>query len=255
MKETEEIVARIQKSGVVLEGERGTPPKKITHSDFIEGFGLIFKDRMEGAARVQEEVSTTPFLMPPNVYLFNETREGIEIGMYHPECTIPEVKFNSAKLKEIRLPNIIISVRLRKVDNNRDPSIKYVYNDARFYATDQGSMSLPSQLLNAPDARRHIWILPLPNIFHDARICFGGNSYIQNYSKDLRTLHYLYKVIYDTPFNGDLGIPSVARGSRDGPSTWIKNLRGLEKFPYEKLQGFNADLHKKHQHELAAAQL
>lgn len=251
------VIAHIERNYVTITGKPGHPDRRISHVDLATGL-LNAAGNADTSAEDDTVALKSPLILPPNVYLMGRGKSSLQMGMYYKGRVIPEVKFNNGgtikSYKNVIFPNIIFSVTLRNTNDPRDKKVKYKYSSWRVFATDRHVLSLPEQMITRDDRRSHIWTLPLPNVYDDARVCLGGNSIFTTFTDDLRTLGYMYRMLIDSPFNGDLSIPSLAH--RDySPRDWIEYLSGRDTFPYEKLSGFNSDLHKRNTEDFNSNEL
>ena len=237
-----ELTVTLTPQGVRIPGENGRPSKIISHEEFLE--------RYQNTKPIEENKNKEErFLFPPNTYLFSKTKSTMSVGLYFRERTVPEMQFANRgdrpkKIKNVRLPNIVISCKFKKRKN-------WGLESFQFFATDRGILDLPDKLITSPAHNQHIWALPLPNMYGGGNMCTGGNSVISSYNEDLRPLITLYKMLTDSPFNNDLSVPSV--GSEVRPLPWLESLSGKTEFPYEKLSGFNESLHNELVHNSSLA--
>ncbi len=248
----QELTTTLKRTGVLVHGKNGEADKTISHTDYLDGLSSIFGAVITDVNESEQESSKNPFLLPPNVYLFHPGKKFTEIGMFYRERVVPQVvfKYDDEEVhKDFRLPNIVISVKLKTSKDPRNKDIAFALSDVRFFATDGGPLSLPRRLLTAPSDRDHIWALPLPNMYPEAKMCYGQNSLISTYTRDLRPLHLLFRMIHESPFNSDLHIPSLSEES--SPRNWLRKLseESKESYPYRLLRHFNPEKHEQNQAE------
>jgi hypothetical protein len=247
----------IRANCVLVKGENGTPDRMISHMDFLDGMtkSVNILDESGSTEVEKDSLSTTPFLLPPNVYLFNTGKTHTEVGLFYRERVIPKIEYIDSNKKvhtypNFRMPNVVISVRLRSSEDSRNKQIAFALENAFFFGTDGGPLSLPKQFVNSPNDSQHLWVLPLPNMYSEGRMCYGGNSPISTYTRDLRPLHFLYRMICESPFNNDLPIRSSA-SKPETAKAWLDTLAGNSEniFPYQLLRAFNPDRHSQNQSE------
>ena len=231
----ERLVASISTNDVtVLDADKNFAPIK---SISIEDFVSIIKNitTVEKAKAEKEVISGV--LPPSNTIFFSQTKDQMCINVYHPGGVRPFRYTDSKSIKEIVVPNIIISFTLKKDKND------WIMASTYYFCTDLNVGKLPKTFINAIDHSKGIYLMPFTNMYDNGRMCFGDNHMPARYlENNLRGLDYYYKFLWETPFNNDLGLRAI--GNSMGVSDWYNSLGQLAKdkgeFPYEKLSGYRA---------------
>jgi len=173
-------------------------------------------------------------LPPTNCYSITRTTNKLFVGCYYPG-RIRNVKFvanrDTGKMVDMAIPfpNIIISHVLDRRNG------KYYWEKSNYYATAKNPSQVPLEPIKEANPEQHIWALPLSNIYGDGRMCYGGNSLTREFTDNLRGLDWHFALLYNSPYNSDLSIPSLGRNHGMTPLSWFTMLSKLKTFPYEKL--------------------
>lgn len=218
-----------------------TPQILHLYSDYVEltlsnGVKKIitladFKHALDKSLNIQTQLTNS--YLPPNCYMLGRGLDSIVISCYYTGET-REVEFNlerhsRPKKFKIPFPNIVITHRLNKANN------KWNVTKTSFFATDRNIGQLPTTPIDVIDRRNGIWSLPLPNMYGDGRMCYGQNSMPSGFVDDnFKALDWYFKVLFSTPFNGDLHIPEV----RSTPENWMEELSKCKVFPYYRLNEY-----------------
>ena len=175
------------------------------------------------------------YFLPQNTFYFSRGKNIINICCYYPE-TKRYITYLSNKAERV-VPNIIISLSLkeRKEENVVFP---WAVMDIRYLCTKIPLAELNRKFYTTPESG--MGLLPFTNVYHDARLCFGNNVKPGPFKlPDLRGLHGYYEVLFNAPFNNDLGLAGVGNGYRRDIPAWYGFLAKLAKenksFPYEEL--------------------
>lgn len=197
--------------------------KVVSLLDFYQALGA----QLDSAEAFDE------FLLPHGVIQFKRSKKELELVCYYPSVR-KTIQFDTKlELKEysIPFPNVLIKFKLSASSED-----SYRVDSVGYYATDKApaDLKIPSEGLSRNLSER-IWTLPLPNMFEGGRMCYGRNSVQVQFSKNLRGLGYYYRVLTDSPFNSDLYIHELSRGSNRNPLEWIEFLSECEEFPYNAL--------------------
>lgn len=202
--------------------------KNLSWADFV-------KIMMEVNGSIQSApLRSSPFLLPPNTYYFNPQDGVIDLNVYHPSA-VKKCTFYG-KDYQCRVPNIVLSFTL-KFDIKTG---KGGVNSVKYWCTDKPAGNMPVGPITNHNHKQGIYLLSMPNVYERADLCFGQNvmpSQVINF--DLRGLHWYYDVMWNSPFNNDLGVPGL-KNNRD-VETWLKLLAQKatdnQPFPYEMLRG------------------
>jgi hypothetical protein len=210
--------------------EKSQIEKRITYEDFNAIVGAVVNHR--------NEQSMEGFQLPSNCFYFARSGSDIHLSCYYSE-RIAEVKHLTKKYV-IKTPNLIISHKLFK---GGDKTWKIEANRSRYFCTNAKVGNLPKAFIDQVEHSKHIYLMPFPNTYSEGALCFGGNSMPSQFTdNNLRGLDWYYQVLFESPFNNDLGI----RALRDEPSIegWFKKLSDVAKantdFPYESIRGYKA---------------
>lgn len=184
-----------------------------------------------GKLKSEDESSDSPLQLPENVYAIENTATRLKIGQYFPGG-IREVQYNSSKVPRL-VPNIIISIVLLKQAEKGSfevESIKYLCTSLAF-------QELPRKIYAGPNLAGKISILPFSNMYDRGDMCFGANQTVRNFTKnDLRGLKRYHDVLWDSPFNDDLGVRALRTSTYGTTAKWFAYLAKCAKdglpFPY-----------------------
>lgn len=192
---------------------------------------LDFKQILD--SQVSQGTSVAPVKLPLGAYLFGKSTNQIEVNMYFPEemKTIKYVRDGRTKEITLPFPNLIIYVKLAFRSDH------WAVVDSHYFATHKKVGQLPNQFISRVDLANQIWPLPFSNVYDDGRLCFGNNTMTVRFKDDLSGLFWYYRVLFEAPFNDDLGIKNVSHGP--SVSAWYTELSKLKAFPYEKLSGYS----------------
>lgn len=184
-----------------------------------------------------EETSMKTLLLPAGCYVYGQSLTEIKLACYYPGKP-RDIEFiykndtSRAPLKlKIPFPNVIVSHKLkRKTDH-------WMHEDARYFGTSRSVTELENKFYWEKNQAEQIWVLPLGNIFPEARLCQGGNTIPKGpYKESFRGLDWHFAVLYSSSFNNDLTVPSLAKGG-EYCENWYKELSKYKIFPYELLVG------------------
>jgi hypothetical protein len=99
-------------------------------------------------------------------------------------------------------------------------------------ATSKSVAELGNEFYWSAKPQEQIWVLPLGNIYPEAKLCQGGNSIPKGpYKDNFRGLDWHFAVLYSSPFNNDLSISSIS--NPDYCSRWYSKIQNMPIFPYE----------------------
>lgn len=204
--------------------------KLIEYQDFSAAISKLTGDRI---ASVKEKVS---YSLPSNTFWFACSDTVLEVSCYYPGA-IRNVNY----LGDVQLrvtPNIIISHNLQLSKSGCNHSVAY------FLATDLPLSRLNRKFYTKPVYSDRVFLLPFPNMYDNGTMCVGSNQLPKQFPKgDVRGLQAYFDMIFNSPFNNDLGVRGVSRNSTFGSvNSWFRHLTDLAKanaeFPYKELEGF-----------------
>lgn len=206
--------------------------KKVSIKDFASVVNSL-------VAQEDQVISNATFRYPESVHSVTRTNTGHVVNLYYPEREA-EVRHSSAGKKMIYMPNVMIRVELREVQGKPG---EFSLGNIRWFGTDKSRIALPTDWPTGANTRDHIWTLPFPNIFGDARMCTGGNRLPSVIYQDWTVLDMLYyDVLIGSPFNNDLSIPCVSNAPR--ANVWIDQMHEhwrdeeSDRFPYDRLVNY-----------------
>lgn len=182
---------------------------------------------------VTEEQSINTVLLPAGCFLMGQTLTDMKMSCYYTG-KVREVEFNykdgsrgNTKFK-IPFPNIIVSHKLKKTTDH------WMHTDSKYFATSRSVTELGNDFIWERDYAKQIWTLPLGNIYPESKLCQGNNSIPKGpYKENFRGIDWHFAVLYSSPFNNDLQIPSLKRNSYC--DAWFTELQNHKTFPYELL--------------------
>lgn len=204
--------------------------KMISYADYAHTL-LTFLDK------AQENREGSVRLLPPNVYLIEESIDRLTLSFYYPEC-IQNVNFYGT-VKPRVVPNIIINVALGRGTGSKKNDFTYII--AHYYATNLPLSRLPNSRITRPG--KGISLLPFTNVYSEGHLCTGQNSLIKDFpNNDLRQTRWFHDMLWASPFNYDLGVTALRERAttRDSINDWYAELarraEAKEGFPYERLE-------------------
>lgn len=208
--------------------EKSQIEKRITYEDFNAIVGAVVNHR--------NEQSMEGFQLPSNCFYFARSGTEINLSCYYAE-RIADIR-HGGKTYTIKTPNIIISHRLTRHTNK---SWKVDSARSRYFCTNAKVGNLPKTFIAETDHGKHIYLMPFPNTYSEGALCFGGNSMPTQFTdNNIRGLDWYYQVLFESPFNNDLGIRALA--SEPSIEGWFKRLADAAKnntaFPYDALRGY-----------------
>lgn len=211
------IDARIHSEGYVTV-RRGDFNKKISLKDYLSVIQPLVSEN-------DQDLSNSAFRYPSSIHSVASTNDGYIVNLYYPER--PAVlRHSNGDSYDVDMPNVMIRVTLRTVGGDKG---KFSLASIYWYATDKDRIGLPLEWPSGTSSRDHIWTLPLPNMFNDARMCTGANQLPSVIYRDWTVLDMLYNdVLLGSAFNNDLSVCSLASGSTSGAS-WLYTLAGYKR--------------------------
>ncbi len=207
---------------------KGITDKVISYPDFMQALSkaVMHADSVSSGAMVS-------YSLPNNTFKFSVGRDELEVVTYHPECTRNLIYFNSTL--SIRVPNIVISHRLKRADSKS----KWMVDKVRYFCTDLPSGQLEGFTFDR--VTRGLYLLPLSNTYAEGNMCYGANQMPNGLENNLRALNWYHDYLWASPFNDDLGIRAVEGTT---PKNWYEGLRACaannEPFPYSRLRNYQA---------------
>lgn len=231
MSNSSSLSAVISSDGYV-EVSMGLFRKKISIKDYASVINSL-------VSQEDQVLTNSTFRYPTSVHSVTRTNSGHVVNLYYEEREL-ELRHASGGKKMVYMPNVMIRVELREVQGKPG---EFSIGAVRWFGTDKSRIALPTDWPTGNNTRDHIWTLPLPNIFGDARMCTGGNRLPSVIYQDWTVLDMLYyDVLVSSPFNNDLSVPSI-QTSHSG-SSWINTLHDhwkdeeTERFPYHLLVNY-----------------
>ncbi len=200
-----------------------------TYPEFL----LAVKGQLD---QVTEEVAknTVNFKMPLGVYAFQHSAKKIVLSSYYPGGIRDIIFVDTARPRVY--PNIIMTTSITSQDNWKTAVIEAV----RYMCTPLPLSKMERTVCTGPNSSKEIFVLPFSNMYDDGRMCTGSN-HLPTALKDgdLRAINMWFELIFNSPFNNDLGVRAAAE-FRNDPPRWFELLAKIAKsdkpeFPYEKL--------------------
>lgn len=200
----------------------GETTKCISITDFID------------ALVINVENATTdpiPYTLPESCFAVNIVTGGIYINCYYPGERVILKHFGEEY--SIPGPNFVLYFSL--IPAAADPGAWQI-SVVKYFITDRTKTELISAgtfFRSVSDTDRILQV-PYPNFYNTGSMCYGKNSVPSLFRKKLQGLDYFYRIIYNSPFNDDLGIKGTKYNWR--PTNWFKHLAALTAFPYEEMK-------------------
>lgn len=174
----------------------------------------------------------------PNLIYRERTPSSMYMLYYYPECHRRFQYLSNHIFEKVVVPNIVIGISLTK---NGD---EWRVTSATYMATKLGLTQISRGRLATNMLRNGSYTtMPFTNVYNDGRLCYGGNSMPSRVSEDdFRPLAWYYEVLWNSPFNDDLGIYSLRDlgGRFRNYIDWFTYLAELanegKPFPYDELK-------------------
>lgn len=187
----------------------------------------------DSAANVFQYSRSEQVRLPEGAYLTEYAGDRLNLCLYFKERPVEVRHISSSKPKkyEIMLPNIVVHLVLRVLNNGAKHEVQGAY----FYCTPKDLNELPSSIPGRLDGVfGHV---PFPNFYDNFTMCTGYNTLINSVEGgDLRIFKMYYDIIADSPFNNDLRLYNV-RYAYDSHKEWFEKLaevyKAEQRFPYE----------------------
>lgn len=186
-----------------------------------------FKEILDGM--MVESDSTIPaFQLPYGCYSFAVSGTSMQIGCYYPSSkrTIIYKPGDREYKYEVVMPNVVIAHFLSKDKN------QWVVDRTKYFCTSKTVTQLPEALLMQSDRGNNIFLIPISNMYDNGEMCFGNNTMPRRMTQNLRGLDYYYQILFDAPYNNDLGVKALRLGS---PVDWFPQWAECTEFPYQRL--------------------
>jgi hypothetical protein len=180
------------------------------------------------------------FLLPKDVFYLAFSEKELKICCYYPG-DVKFVTYITERVKRVT-PNIILSFKLTPITGADNWQI----SSAKFFCTDLPLSQLRRTFHDVPNSSNRVYLLPFPNMYDGGGMCTGGNQLPREFLKaELRPLNAYYDMIFNSPFNNDLGVRGISNGMN--PAEWMRLLASIAKeptpqFPYKHVQGYTAPI-------------
>lgn len=205
--------------------------KCISYVDFFSMLGNILNTE-------EAEKKNNIFWVPQHTFYFAMGTTGIDITMYYPECKREINYLGNVRLSLV--PNIVISHSLK-----RSSGQKYNVITTKYFCTNKSIQELTRKFyISTNDS--NVSVMPFTNCYNSAELCFGSNAKLKDITlPDLRPLHSYYEVLFNSPFNNDLGLVALKTGSKylSNYLSWYQYLARCATenlpFPYTELRAFS----------------
>lgn len=175
-----------------------------------------------------EESKIPAFSLPYGCFSLGLRGNSMQLSCYYPS-TMRKLIYNTGTKKtyDVMFPNTIISHTLQKQDKY------WNVTDTKYFCTPKTVNQLPETFINQTSRSGEIFSLPVSNMYEDGRMCYGNNTMPRNFTQNLRGLDYFYQILFDSPFNNDLGVRALGRSD---PGAWFQEWSKLTSFPYDLLR-------------------
>lgn len=207
--------------------------KLVDYTDFADSFSKFMNKKAP-------EVKKMSLLLPNNVFWLAYSPTQIEISSYYTGG-VKKVNYRGNSVDRVT-PNIIIS---HVLDSNKGKWTIETGNSF-FLATDLSLSMLTKRFYKGPSIANRVYVLPFSNMYDTGAMCTGENQLPRVFENgDLRSLNSYYDMIFNSPFNSDLGVKALGYNNpySGNPSDWFAYLAKLAKevnpeFPYREIAGF-----------------
>lgn len=202
--------------------------KDYSYADFTQAF-LAFR----GVLNEKEEAADSPLMkLPRNVYAIRNLKTRLTIGQYYPEGK-QIVNYLGTKRESV-VPNILVVTTLIK-----QKDFRYTLEAVKYWCTNRLYEQFDKEIYTSRSVASGIQYLPFSNTYEDGTLCYGNNSVTREFlANDLRAIRGYYDVLFNSPFNNDLGIRALHNTPDHGFSvaSWYDHLAALaaenKPFPY-----------------------
>ena len=188
-----------------------------------------FKEILDGLMSATE-VKLPAFQMPYGCYLFGMQGRTLQISCYYPaqkKTIIYQDGGRDEKKFELPFPNVVINHSLKKEGE------QWAVERTKYYCTSKNVPQLPDKPITSTDRSNDIFLIPVSNMYETADMCFGANAMPIRFNQNLRGLDYYYQVLFDAPYNNDLGVKALGLSS---PREWYAEWAEMNEFPYDRLK-------------------
>jgi hypothetical protein len=184
---------------------------------------------------------TTPLAnlaLPYNTFTIGQNSSELCLSCYYPE-TKKEITYqargtNIDEKFTVPFPNTVISHKLKAHGKG------WQVTDTKYFATDLTVVKIPeTQAFFTVGSVKGLHVMPFPNFYDYATMCYGNNTMPMIHTNNLRGLDYFYQILFIAPFNDDLGLRGVSSRNASSVRTWFQHLATLDKFPYKELRGYS----------------
>jgi hypothetical protein len=179
-----------------------------------------FKEILDSMLTMHEP-SIPAFKVPNGTFHIATNGSLMQISCYYPAAE-RVIKYGDSRTFKVPFPNVIISHQLKKKDK------QWHVEKTKYYSTPKAVGSLPDKFIMDTSRSNEIYLIAIPNMY------FGNNTMPKVFTDNLRGLDYYFQVIFDAPFNNDLGVRAFS--SHTNVAEWFDEWSKLSEFPYEKLK-------------------
>lgn len=171
-------------------------------------------------------------VLPPGVFYIEEGAKTLRLAAYY-EGAVRNVNFRGTVKRRVT-PNVVIGFTLSRNGDFWTTNS----NGVLYYCTSQTFPEIRKNAMPSLDAFK---LLPFSNVYDNARLCTGENSLPTTFPLfDLSALYAWFNVLWDSPFNMDLGVKAAKDPYRGDPPAWFKLLAERAEdanptFPYDQL--------------------
>lgn len=183
------------------------------------------------------ETKEVGLMLPSGVVWMSHSATKLKIMCYYPEG-VKNINYRGNSVPRVA-PNVIISHTLDSTKTG------WKVTGSWYLATDLPLSQMSREFYTKSNHAKNIFILPFSNMYDNGTMCTGANQLPKSFDKgDIRGLHHYHEMVFNSPFNNDLGVKAVGTGSRYcNAEDWFALLREIAlkpnpKFPYEHLMGY-----------------
>lgn len=218
------------KTGVRVEIKPGIY-KMISYDDFLSDLRSN-RDALDGDISAGRKI-----FLPTGCFYLETSATAIKLSCFYPE-KVENISFMGTVRKSV-IPNIIISSILYGRGE------EFTLQEAKYFVSKNPFQSIRREFVTSNCGYPY---LPFTNVYDDGRLCYGTAMKASKYKlPDLRPIHSLYQVLFDSDFNNDLGLRNLKSETYrsngvNGHRKWYELLEHLAKtnkpFPYEEVRGY-----------------
>jgi hypothetical protein len=166
------------------------------------------------------------FQLPYGCYSLAIEGSTMQIQCYYQEAKKTLIHTSGGERREytVPFPNTIITHQLKK------DGVFWQVSKSRYFCTNKTVPQLPDSFLANVDKNGGVYLLPIANMYETGAMCFGNNAMPMKFGSNLRGLDYYYQVLFDAPYNNDLGVRAFGTSN---VTSWFSKWAGQKEFDYD----------------------